>query len=83
MDEEEILNRNYKGGKTRLTETIKFLDISIKRMQDISKVMTYNTDSKVIYSIVTKLQKSKDQVNYMLSRFNKLDTEIVVPWKKI
>lgn len=81
MNEEEVLDRNYKAGKKRIERTIENLNNSIKNMKDVKGVITYGVDGNLILSIIKKLEKSKEQANYLLSRFNKLDVEIIVPWK--
>lgn len=83
MDDDELAERNYKVGVKILRNVYSDLGNNIAKLDEIIEMITYGKDGDVMRSIITKLQKSATQLNYMTSRFDELEGEVMIPMKRL
>lgn len=83
MDDAELAERNYKVGLRTLRYMKRVIDSEVVKLNEISGMITYGKDGDVLISITKKLKSSSEQIIHMISRFNDLKGEIMIPIAKL
>ena len=83
MDDSELAEQNYKKGVRNLKYTKTVIDAEANNIHDIRELITYKVDGDILISIEKKLTKASRQINYMISRFDDLEGEVMIPKRKL